>query len=143
MVVGAMFVGVHERQLDDKGRLALPSPFRALLDESCYLVMGEDRCVNVFPRGEFERMATDVMERVRNHEMTLNRQRALAHSASLATLDKQGRITIEDKLRSYARLETGSKVVVSGNLDRAEVWCEELYERVAASGRGELAGGQE
>ena len=140
---GAMFVGVHERQLDDKGRLALPSVFRAELDETCYLVMGEDRCVNVFSRAEFERMATDVMARVRNGEMTLNRQRALAHSASLVTLDKQGRVTIEDKLRTYARLEPASKVIVSGNLDHAEVWCEELYDHVAASGRGELAGGQE
>jgi transcriptional regulator MraZ len=140
---GAMFVGVHERQLDDKGRLALPSVFRALLDDTCYLTMGEDRCVNVFSRGEFERMAHDVMERVRNGEMTLTRQRALAHSATLVSLDKQGRVTIDDKLRTYARLEPSSKVIVSGNLDRAEVWCEELYDRIAATGRGELAGGQE
>jgi MraZ protein len=138
-----MFVGVHERQLDDKGRLALPSAFRALLDATCYLVMGEDRCVNVLSRTEFERMANDVMERVRNGEMTLTRQRALAYSAALVTLDKQGRVTIDDKLRTYARLEPSTKVIVSGNLDRAEVWCEELYDRIAASGRGELAGGQE
>ena len=95
-----MFVGVHERQLDDKGRLALPSAFRAFLDDTCYLVMGDDRCVNVFARDEFEQMARDVMERVRNGEMSLNRQRALAHSASLVSLDKQGRVTIDDKLRT-------------------------------------------
>jgi MraZ protein len=140
---GAMFVGVHERQLDEKGRLALPSAFRALLDDTCYLSMGDDRCVNVYSRTEFERMANDLMARVRDGEITLNRQRALAHSASLVTLDRQGRVTIDDKLRTYARLETSSKVIVSGNLDRAEVWSAELYEHIAASGRGELAGGQE
>ena len=138
-----MFVGVHERSLDDKGRLALPSAFRALLEDSCYLVFGEDRCVNVFARQDFERVANDVMEQVRRGEMTLARQRALAHSATLVTLDKQGRVTIDEKLRTYARLAPGSRVMVSGNLDRAEVWSEELYERVAATGRGELAGGQE
>ena len=138
-----MFVGVHERQLDDKGRLALPSAFRALLDDSCYLVYGDDRCVNVFARQDFERMAQDVIEQVRTGEMSRAARRALAHSATLVTLDKQGRVTIDDRLRTYARLEPGSRVVVSGNLDRAEVWCEELYERVAATGRGELAGGQE
>ena len=139
----AMFVGVHERQLDDKGRLALPSAFRGLLDDACYLVYGDDRCVNVFARQDFERMAATVMEQVRTGEMTLARQRAVAHSATLVTLDKQGRVTIGDDLRTYARLDPGSKVVVAGNLDRAEVWCEDLYERVAATGRGELAGGQE
>jgi MraZ protein len=138
-----MFVGVHERQLDDKGRLALPSAFRSLLDDACYLVYGDDRCVDVFSRTDFERMAATVIEQVRTGEMTKARQRALAHSASLVTLDKQGRVTIDEKLRTYARLEPGSRVVVSGNLDRAEVWCEDLYERVAATGRGEMAGGQE
>ena len=138
-----MFVGVHERQLDDKGRLALPSAFRSLLDDACYLVYGDDRCVDVFSRTDFEQMAATVIEQVRSGEMTKARQRALAHSASLVTLDKQGRVTIDETLRTYARLEPGSRVVVSGNLDRAEVWCEELYERVAATGRGEMAGGQE
>ena len=83
------------------------------------------------------------MERVRNGEMSLTRQRALAHNASLVTLDKQGRVTIDEKLRSYARLAPSTKVIVSGNLDRAEVWCEDLYEHISASGRGELAGGAE
>ena len=138
-----MFVGVHERQLDDKGRLALPSAFRPLLGESCYLVVGDDRCVNVQSRVDFEVSARDVMERVRSGELPLARQRALAHSATLVTLDKQGRITIDEKLRSYARLEPGSKVIVSGNLDRAEVWSAEHYERIAADGRGLMAGGLE
>jgi MraZ protein len=138
-----MFVGVHERQLDEKGRLALPSVFRALLDETCYLVMGDDRCVNVLSRAEFERLAGEVMEQARTGEVTRNRRRAIAGSASLVTLDKQGRVTIDEKLRSFARLEPGSKVIVAGNFDRAEVWSEEQYERIAASGHGELAGGQE
>ena len=34
-------------------------------------------------------------------------------------------------------------MIVSGNLDRAEVWSTELYEQIAAAGRGELAGGRE
>ena len=45
-------------------------------------------------------MARDVMDQVRRNEMTLTRQRALAHSATLVTLDKQGRVTIDDKLRT-------------------------------------------
>jgi hypothetical protein len=34
-------------------------------------------------------------------------------------------------------------VIVSGNLDRAEVWSAEHYERIAADGRGLMAGGLE
>jgi MraZ protein len=138
-----MFVGVHERQLDDKGRLALPSAFRTLLDDSCYLVIGEERCIDVIPRAAFEEMASELMRQARNKEISLNRQRALAHSASLVTLDKQGRVTLDEKMRTYARLSPSSRVVVSGNFDRAEVWSAELYEQIAAAGRGELAGGRE
>ena len=141
---GAMFVGVHERQLDDKGRLALPSAFRALLGDSCYLVFGEDRCVNVYARDEFERMAHDVMEQVRRNEMTLTRQRALAHSATLVTLDKQGRVTIDDKLRTLrpprAELE-GDRRPATSTGPR----CGARSSTTASPrpGRGELAGGQE
>ena len=138
-----MFVGVHERQLDDKGRLALPSAFRTLLGDSCYLVIGEERCIDVMPRDAFEEMANELMRQARNKEISLNRQRALAHSAALVSLDKQGRVTLDEKMRTYARLSPSSRVVVSGNFDRAEVWSAELYEQIAAAGRGELAGGRE
>jgi len=40
-------------------------------------------------------------------------------------------------------LSPSSRVVVSGNFDLAEVWSAELYEQIAAAGRGELAGGRE
>ncbi len=59
-----------------------------------------------------------------------------------SALDKQGRVTVDEKLRSYADLHPGSKVVVAGAFEWAEVWSEELYERIAAEGRGELAGSQ-
>ena len=111
---GAMFVGVHERQLDDKGRLALPSAFRSMLGDACYLVLGDDGCINVYSAETFEATGADMMARVRNGDVTLTRARALAHSATKVTLDKQGRVTVDDKLRGYARLQPGSKVVVAG-----------------------------
>ena len=135
-----MFVGVHERQLDDKGRLALPSAFRALLGDSCYLVFGDDRCVNVFAR-----------EDVRAHgprrdgagppqrDDASTRQRALAHSATLVTLDKQGRVTVDEKLRTYARLEPeleGRSCPGTSTAPR----CGARSSTTRAVGRGELPG---
>ena len=49
-----MFVGAHERQLDDKGRVALPATYRTHLGEHCYLVKGTDKCVEVIPSEAFE-----------------------------------------------------------------------------------------
>ena len=138
-----MWLGESTHSLDDKGRLALPSAFRGLLGDSCYLVIGAERCIDVMPREAFEEMANELMRQARAEQITLGRQRALAHSAALVSVDKQGRVTLDEKMRSYARLTPSSKVMVCGNFDRAEVWSAELYEHIAAAGRGEIAGGRE
>ena len=57
-----VFVGVHERQLDPKGRLALPAAFRPRLEPRCYLAFGQDMCVDVLSAEAFEAEAAEVEE---------------------------------------------------------------------------------
>ncbi|MBA2386320.1 MAG: cell division/cell wall cluster transcriptional repressor MraZ [Acidimicrobiia bacterium] len=135
-----MFVGTHERQLDDKGRLALPATFRPDLQGSCYLAFGEDRCLTIFAAGEFEALATDMMTQVRDGQVSQNRLRAVAGSAALVAIDKQGRITVDEHLRQYAQLQPSSKVIVRGRFDRGEIWCEDFFHQVATVGEDEMAG---
>ncbi|MEI6400795.1 MAG: cell division/cell wall cluster transcriptional repressor MraZ [Actinomycetota bacterium] len=135
-----LFVGTHERQLDDKGRLALPAAFRAHLGEHCYLVFGDDQCVNVVPSATFEQMAEQLMARVERGEMSLQRQRAVSSSATLVTVDKQGRVSIDEKLRTYAGLATEQRVVISGNFRVIELWSPERFAQVNAAGTSDLAG---
>ena len=137
-----MFVGAHERQLDDKGRVALPATYRAHLGEHCYLVKGTDKCVEVIPSEEFEQFGRELLAKVERGELQLNRQRALASSATLATVDKQGRVNIDEKLRAYAGLEIDSQVVVAGNLNRLEIWSPGRWDRVDAEGTDDIAGDQ-
>src|SRR5512143_269312 len=92
-----MFVGAHERQLDDKGRLALPATYRAHLGEHCYLVKGTDKCVDVIPSEDFEQFGRELMAKVERGELSLNHQRALASSAVMVTVDKQGRVNVDEK----------------------------------------------
>jgi MraZ protein len=135
-----LFVGTHERQLDDKGRLALPAPFRAHLGEHCYLSIGDNKCINVVPADAFEAMAEQLMSRVERGELTMQRQRAVSSSASLVTVDKQGRVSIDDRLRDYAGLTTDSRVVVTGNFKMIEIWSPERFERIRDAGTSDLAG---
>ena len=135
-----MFVGAHERQLDDKGRVALPATYRAHLGEHCYLVKGTDKCVQVIPADAFEQFGRELIAKVERGELALNQQRALASSAVLAAVDKQGRINLDDKLRSYADLALLSQVVVAGNLTRLEIWSPERYARVDSEGTDDIAG---
>jgi MraZ protein len=136
-----MFFGLHERQLDDKGRVALPATFRADLGDRCYLVIGDDRCIEVYSSEEFENRARDMIEAVRRGDETAERRRALAHSATLATIDKQGRVTVEEKLRDFARIPLSTKVFVAGNLDRVELWSEAVYTEISDRATAAVARG--
>ncbi|MFM2078624.1 MAG: MraZ protein [Actinomycetota bacterium] len=135
-----LFVGAFERQLDDKGRLAVPAAFRDRLGEHCYLAKGLDKSVHVVPAATFEDEAEQMSARVRSGEISRNELRALAASASVVTLDKQGRVKIEDALRSYADLALSGTVVVAGSFDRLEIWSPERYARVNEVGTERMAG---
>ncbi len=138
-----LFVGAYERNLDDKGRLALPAPFRDRLGEHCYLAKGLDKCVTVVPAAVFEQEAATIAAQVRSGEITRNQARALAMSATLVSLDKQGRVNVDEQLRSYAELVTASTVMVAGNFDRLEIWSTDRFARVNDEGTGHLAGDDE
>jgi MraZ protein len=135
-----MFVGAYERQLDDKGRVALPATYRAHLGEHCYLVKGTDKCVDVIPSEAFEQFGRELIAKVERGDLTLNHQRAMAASAVLVGLDKQGRVNVDEKLRQYAGLDLESQVVVAGNLVRLEIWAPDRYARVEAEGTDRIAG---
>lgn len=135
-----LFTGTFERQLDEKGRLALPSNFRKLLGDRCYLAKGLDQCVTVVAAAVFEAEAAEMIARARARELPRNQLRALAFSAFPVALDKQGRVTLDEQLRAYAELKVGQPVVVTGSFDRIEIWSPERYASENAAGTEGLAG---
>jgi MraZ protein len=134
-----MFLGLHERQLDDKGRVALPAAYRDDLGDRCVLVFGDSRCIEVHAADAFEARAAELRDDVKRGAATMARQRALAHSATLVTVDRQGRITIDERLRDFARIPLSSKVIVTGNIDRVELWNDGVYREVADRSSAEMA----
>lgn len=135
-----MFVGAHERQLDPKGRLALPAPYRPRLEPRCYLAFGRDKCVDVLTSDAFEALAAEMLAKVSRGEIDRNEMRALASNTVEVVVDAQGRVNIEEKFRTYAGLTLGSKVVVTGAFDRVEIWNPERQDRIAAEGTEKIAG---
>ncbi len=135
-----VFVGKYERQLDPKGRLALPSDFRPRFEPRCYLAYGQDGCIEVMTPEAFEQMASELMERQKRGEITLAELRTKASNAFVAAVDGQGRITIDRELRSFAGIEPGSPVMVSGAFDRVEVWQPDAFGRMNAQGGEALRG---
>ncbi len=139
-VDGNWFVGAHERQLDPKGRLALPAAFRRRLEPVCYLTLGQDQCVNVLTADDFDADAREMLDKVRRGEMSRDEMRAKAARTLEVRVDAQGRINLDEKLRDYAGLQLDTPVIVAGAYDRLEIWQPERFERVSTQGADAMAG---
>jgi DNA-binding transcriptional regulator/RsmH inhibitor MraZ len=88
----------------------------------------------------FDQVAHELMQKVRAGEIDRNQQRALAANTLEVTVDAQGRINLDEKLRAYAGLSLSSRVIVAGSLDRVEIWDPERHERITEVGTQQIAG---
>jgi MraZ protein len=134
-----VYVGVCERQLDERGRVALPSTYRSTIGEQCYLTVGHDNCVQVTDAATFEEMAAEIVANVKAGTETRARQRAFAGSVEVSAIDKQGRITIPAGLLHHAGIDPRSAVTVLGDLDHIEIWETSRWEQQDAPGREQMA----
>lgn len=134
------FVGKYERQLDPKGRVALPSTFRNRLEPRCYLTLGADKCIGLVTAAMSMQMAEEMTAAVKSGDKTRGELRALAANMVEVQVDAQGRITLDENLRTYAGLSVGARVVVSGAFDSVEIWEPERFERMLTAGTEAIAG---
>ena len=134
------FVGRYERQLDPKGRVALPATFRNRLEPRCYLVLGQDKCISVVTVSVSLAWAEEISLAVKRGEKTRAELRAMAANMVEVQIDAQGRLTLDENLRTFAGLSAGSKVVVSGAFDSVEIWEPNRFARMLATGEGAIAG---
>jgi MraZ protein len=121
-----MFLGTHHPKLDDKGRLTLPAKFRDPLAGGLMVTKGQDHCLYVFPRDEFEQMARKVAEAPFTNEAVRAYQRYLFAGTDEQRPDGQGRISIAPELRRYAELN--KECVVIGAITRLEIWQAERWQ---------------
>lgn len=120
-----MFLGTSDHNLDSKGRVILPSEFRAELGESFYITMGFNRCVQVMSEDEFDRLRSQIRELPADKALSL--QYLLISPAKSVAPNSQGRIMIPQKLREDAGLS--GEVTVVGMDSRIEIWDKAEFDR--------------
>ncbi len=122
-----MFRGEHHYSLDDKGRIVLPSKFRAALGNRVVVTRGLDECVAVYSPQEW----TKNEKKLRG--LSVSRRdfvRFVLASAEDVDLDRQGRMTVPAHLREYAKIERDAVVVGVGS--RLEIWSLQNWQRYLA-----------
>lgn len=115
-----MFLGEFEHTLDGKGRVILPAKFRDRLAGGIVLTVGDRRCIDVFPRAEFEREAARLQQEVIEGRKPESRIQLFTARAYEEVPDGQGRVTIPVRLREYAQLDR--ELSVNGRLGKIQIW---------------------
>ena len=123
-----MLLGEYEHTIDDKNRLTLPARFRESFSEGVVISRGMDRCLSLYPRGEWER-TVDVRLRALDplSREARSLQRYFYSAATEAEVDRQGRIVIPAGLVEYAALKRD--VIVAGVRERLEVWNRDAWHK--------------
>ncbi len=122
------FVDEYPRQIDESGRLILPSKIRKEIGSTVYITQSpSERCLHLYTEEGWEDIATKVKQLPtatdRNAAAFV---RVFFGKASSVKVDKQGRIAIASRLLKYAQLK--KDVVLVGANTRLELWDSEMWE---------------
>ncbi len=118
-------MGEFHHNIDEKGRLIIPSKIRYELGEKFIITRGLDKCLFVYPLNEWENIIKKYRE-LPNTKDARNFMRFFLSGASECEFDKQGRINISSPLVSYASLSR--ECVIIGVNDRIEIWSKEMWD---------------
>ena len=126
------FIGIHELLVDAKGRVSIPSRFKAALkehygDDGTQVIVRPSLDLNlvVEPPSEFAKMADDLERFDDLHEETRRLQEMLISRATLEKIDSAGRIRLSPHLRKLAGLRR--EVTCVGKRRSFEIWNRERW----------------
>lgn len=124
-----VLLGQHERTLDGKSRLAIPTEFRSALGGGAVLTRSFDDCLCIYPAERWQELVGAIgvggLPDLRSEVRDL--ARALFGSAVRCEFDRQGRIVVPAFLREYAGFLTD--IIVVGIHNGVELWAKEVWLR--------------
>ncbi len=131
------FVGQYEHQMDEKGRVSLPSAFRREADGDRFvLLQWEPDYLTLFPAAKWAEVQERLLEYRRSEPQAWNHVRVIVSNAVEVSPDKQGRILVPASLQAAAGLS--GTVLLSGNIDRVELWSPATYREAVQEKAGDL-----
>ncbi len=130
------FYGEYNVNLDEKGRIALPSKIRPRDEDGSPLQLtlapGLDGCLTLYTPDEWERLTTKLNSLNYGGRDARLFHRLVFPKSAKVTPDKQGRFLIPDRLIEKAGLN--DQVMVIGVDTIIEIWDPERYEKLMSSG---------
>jgi len=120
-----MLMGEYHHNIDEKGRLIIPSKFRYDLGDQFVITRGLENCLFAYPMSEWEKIVAKLNTIPFTKKDARNFSRFFLSGATVVEFDKQGRISITSPLISYANIL--KECVIIGVGDRLEIWSSENW----------------
>jgi len=121
----SMFIGEYNHNLDDKGRLAIPAKFRAILKKGAVVTKGLDNCLFLYSKEQFEKIAQKFAALPISQAKARAFSRHMLAGAMDVEFDNQGRITLPEYLRKFSGLKKG--IIITGLYNHLEIWDEATW----------------
>ncbi len=115
-----MYRGINAVNLDEKGRIALPTRYRDDLFTVVVTIDTEESCLLLYPLSDWEEIEAKIEALPSFNPAARRVQRLLIGHASEIALDNNGRILLPQLLREYAGLE--KQVMLVGQGKKFEIW---------------------
>ena len=124
-----MFRGATKVTVDDKGRVVIPTRYRALLAEHSegrvVVTVDRDQCLLIYPVAEWVQIEQRLMSLPSLHPQSRRLQRLMVGHATDLELDSHGRIALTAELREFAGLTRGAMLIGQGK--KLELWDEQRW----------------
>ena len=125
-----MFKGIHNINLDAKGRLTMPTKYRNTISDQSngnmvVTIDSEEKCLLLYPATIFssiEKKINDLPSFTKNHRRI---QRLIIGHAEDLELDSSGRILLPKPLRIVA--EMSKKITLIGQGEKFEIWSDDIW----------------
>ena len=122
-----MFGGEYRHNLDTKNRIFIPAKLREELGATFVVAKDiREKCIKVYSLEGWEAYIAPLRAQARKLSEKIIRY--LHATLAQVTPDSQGRIVLPLALVSHAEIERN--VVIVGCCDYAEIWSEELYDKL-------------
>ena len=132
-----MLMGEFHHNLDEKGRIIIPSKIREELGENIIVTRGLEDCLFIYSEKEWSLIVSKLKTLPFTKKDARNFTRMFLSGASVTEFDKQGRIKIPSPLLEYASLL--KECIIIGVNDRLEIWSKEKWDEFLSGTKDEMS----
>ena len=132
-----MLMGEYHHNIDEKGRIIVPSKFRYELGEKFIITRGIEKCLFIYSEEEWNKIINKLKHLPFTNQDARNFTRFFLSGATVCEFDRQGRINISSSLINYASIV--KECVIIGANDRLEIWSEESWNNFFESNENNLS----